>query len=182
MAILVGRGKTIRTPGTTQPSRTTSFRNRRSARLRAICWPPIPLPPSQRPLDKCRTAITRLAEAGRSSTTTQSEDRSHVQHEGFRVRDSELVSRCGARARLGHLMHECRAAAVCMPQRITVGDLRNFRTHIFSPSLINEARVGVNLIWLPEYTTTTGPRFWGKYGIHPLISNVTVLPNKDIRP
>jgi len=113
---------------------------------------------------------------------TQSEDRSHVQHEGFRVRDSE-------RNRDVALEHgsgtSCTNAA--LPLFACHNELRSeiygiSETHIFSPSLINEARVGVNLIWLPEYTTTTGLDFWGKYGIHRSSVTSQCCRTRDIRP
>jgi hypothetical protein len=51
-------------------------------------------------------------------------------------------------------------------------------THIFSPTMVNEARIGADLIWLPEIPTTSGINFWGQYGINPLspLTPITRLP------
>ena len=54
-------------------------------------------------------------------------------------------------------------------------------THIFSPTMVNEARIGVDLIWLPEFTNTDGVNFFGQnspYGINALIIPVTVIPSQ----
>jgi hypothetical protein len=53
-------------------------------------------------------------------------------------------------------------------------------THVFSPTMVNEARIGVDLIWLPEFTNTDGLGFFGSnspFGINALIAPVLRIPS-----
>jgi Carboxypeptidase regulatory-like domain len=43
-------------------------------------------------------------------------------------------------------------------------------THVFSPTMVNEARVGFSMVAVDNFPTTAFTDFWGQYGIQPLIS------------
>jgi hypothetical protein len=50
-------------------------------------------------------------------------------------------------------------------------------THIFSPSMVNEARMGFTMTTQPAIGFSASVPFWSQFGISPYISSISSLPN-----
>ena len=53
-------------------------------------------------------------------------------------------------------------------------------THIFSPSLVNEARVAYTHTYTPSSARNGNIDFWGPYGVKPLLVTFSKLPSKGL--
>jgi hypothetical protein len=53
-------------------------------------------------------------------------------------------------------------------------------THIFSPSLVNEFRIGYTHTYTPSEARNGNIDFWGPYGVTPLLSTFTKVPTKGL--
>jgi hypothetical protein len=53
-------------------------------------------------------------------------------------------------------------------------------THIFSPTLVNQGRIGYTYTYTPSSARNGHIDFWGKYGVQPLLVSFPGIPDKGI--